>query len=157
MVQLRDEGGETVGPVKRRKPIEIPIAIYGTQVVVFFGTAQEFSVFTKRMFNWEASDDVGAGCEITLENPSGCLVTLMRIGPHKDSHVVSSIIAHESVHAAMDILGIRGVEMSYESQEALAYLVDYLVQEIHGGTKRVPVKVLTRTRGIAGWRKASKR
>lgn len=146
-----------MGTLKRRRPLEIPVAIYGTQVIVFFGTAEEFRVFTKRVFNWEASDDSGSGLEITLENSAGCLVTLMRIGHHRYPHVVNSIIAHESVHAAMDILGIRGVDMTYDSQEALAYLVDYLVQEIHGGTKRVPVKVLTRTRGIAGWRKSSKR
>lgn len=41
-----------------------------------------------------------------------------------NDHCVS-VIAHESLHAAWDILHVVGVEVSHDNQEPLAYLVGW--------------------------------
>ena len=41
------------------------------------------------------------------------------------------LIAHEAVHAANEILGLAGVEIDAKNDEALAYLVEWVVGRWH--------------------------
>lgn len=45
-------------------------------------------------------------------------------------------LSHECTHAAMSLLGRRGVGFCSEHQEALAYLQDYILYEILNGIKK---------------------
>lgn len=41
-----------------------------------------------------------------------------------------STIYHESLHIAWEILKSRFVQVSYDNQESLAYLIDYIAEEV---------------------------
>lgn len=49
----------------------------------------------------------------------------------KEDKVDEGIIAHEAFHASSIIMDRKGVKADYENDEAQAYLIEYLVREIH--------------------------
>lgn len=55
----------------------------------------------------------------------GCCIWFQKCRP------TPCIIAHESFHATTHILKSAGVKFSANSEEAFAYLIAYLVREIH--------------------------
>lgn len=48
-----------------------------------------------------------------------------------EKHITPEVIAHEATHAAWDILKLAGVRVTYANHEQLAYLIGYIVEQLH--------------------------
>ena len=63
---------------------------------------------------------------LTIRTPRGSVVTRFHTRPSEPG-----IIAHEAFHAAYAILDYVGMTLSDSSEEAFAYMVDWLTSHIH--------------------------
>jgi hypothetical protein len=109
----------------------IPIEIYCTEIVVSIGQTDD-EIFDECKKNWESEkyEDVvisAVSCQ-TLANCSyNSKMLMIRF---KEKKPKDGLIAHEAFHAAFRILNSIGINPSYETEEAYAYLLDYIVNKI---------------------------
>ena len=108
------------------RQFEFTIAPYGDTVRVLFGPAAEGVAWLKRR-----------GCETTLDDATGYTHTptdptapespiLMWVADETDM----ATIAHELTHVTFSILHRAGVPISFENEEAAAYLLGYLFERV---------------------------
>lgn len=100
------------------------VAPYAGVVNVLFAPASEGAPWLQRN---GAEEGVGDDDEAsTVIHTAGAVY--MWVDSERDDYV--PILAHELVHAAVAILDRAGVPISEENDEAIAYLVGHLMQEI---------------------------
>ena len=94
--------------------ISIPIPIYSTKVIV---VTEKSKCGASYMTTEDGLDNhvVIVNCEMTNDNIY--------------CHTFLRCLSHELNHAAMCILGARGISFDYNNQESLCYLQDYLMSE----------------------------
>lgn len=115
---------------KKNKLIGIPIPLYKTGVTVYFGGPLEAAHrhFTKAL---KIKDDEVPSAHPTLLGKCTHFVDERAVYIwFRDYKPKASVIAHEAFHAAMAIFEQKGITLSLSSEEAWAYLLDYLVETI---------------------------
>lgn len=111
--------------------VTIPLPIYRCHVVAYFGgdRKEAFTRFTKRcrlpVTEWPEPKGGTDATTLQLEETKDAAIWFRRRKPKPE------IIAHEAFHATSHILRFAGVD----DEEAAAYLLDYLVSQIHFGMK----------------------
>jgi len=107
----------------------IPLDVYGHDIVVSIGQSDEDLYkeikenisekdFKKHMANQKA-------IATTHKMRSGCI--LIRF---KDDIDNPGIVAHEALHAVVFLFKKIGIDFAYESEEAYAYTLEYLTNQI---------------------------
>lgn len=108
--------------------VKVPIFHKTSAVYFFHGTDEEFAKVAKRhKFPKDMKSDLGPNdAAFTAVNGMFCLIRFAR-EPFADHDV----IAHEIFHVAAHLWRYVGVRFSEDSEEAYAYLIDYLTEEFY--------------------------
>lgn len=101
------------------KRIKIPIPIYDGYVLVCFSKDQLPSSLRSRYGHYK--------CFNYNDNP---VVMCADRDEGKVTPQFIQALSHELNHAAMEILEDRGVRLTYNDQEPLCYLQDYLLRKV---------------------------
>jgi hypothetical protein len=109
----------------------IPIEIYGTELVVSIGqTDDEIFDECKKRWEWDEYRDTVISAVSGQNLATFSSSPKMLIIRFKERNPKDGLIAHESFHAVFRILNSIGLNPSYETEEAYAYLLDYIVNKI---------------------------
>lgn len=112
------------------------IPLYGGVLYLAFGDtlAECMDVLPKRCNGLFTKDELAMPAAAMTkgdENGGGAAIIFMR------DHVKFGVVAHEAVHAALSILASAGVgPMDDKNDEAYAYLVTWIVEEVEKVVKR---------------------
>lgn len=104
------------------KEIKFKIPIYNS--VVRYIVSEDIITYLKTTESYYDANDNDAYGIATFVNGAHTIVIMDKC---KDNW---SIIAHEVIHVANRILESRGVEISTSNDEALTYLVSYIIEQI---------------------------
>lgn len=119
-----------------KKVTIIPLHIYPFEVAVAFNLPyNELSKELQKILPKELHDEIDG-----LDGRYDARTYFFEQGGQTviNFHEVSdSLIAHEAFHAACFILNHIGMQLTRESEEAYAYLIGYLVDEIHKAKKKI--------------------
>ena len=110
----------------------IDIDIYGTYIVVSFGMNRKLvQVNLERKYSVKAKvGKMYAGlCQAIELDEHAAMVLIAFSTPF--NMTANGIIAHEALHATNRILEHVGVEPDHINDEAQAYLLSYIVDQIH--------------------------
>lgn len=109
----------------------IPIEMYCTEVAVSIGqTDDEIFAECKKRWPVDKYEDAVIG-SVSCQYPgSFTRSSQFMIIRFKEKKPKDGLIAHEAFHAAFYILNSIGLYASYETEEAYAYLLDYIVNKI---------------------------
>lgn len=109
----------------KKKTIKIPI--YGQTLLVYVGNPQEAAqkIHSEHQLNL-IDETMSAGAWTALLVAPGWCQTVMALPEDVDL----STIVHECVHAAYILLDHIGIELTPMNHEPLAYLTDYLFEEV---------------------------
>jgi hypothetical protein len=115
----------------------IPIEIYCTELVVSIGqTDDEIFDECKKRWEWDKYESVvisSVSSQSLANFSSNSKMFMIRF---KEKEPKDGLIAHEAFHAAFRILNSIGLNPSYETEEAYAYLLDYIVNKIKEKTNK---------------------
>ena len=107
----------------------IPIDVYGHDIVVSIGQTDEGLYedikenISEKKFNKIIANQKSIATTFKLK--TGCI--LIRFKDDIDS---PGIVAHEAFHAIVYLFEKIGIEFAYESEEAYAYALEYLTNQI---------------------------
>lgn len=107
----------------------IPIDIYGHDIVISIGQTDEALYedigenISKKQFDKRFANQTSIATTFKLK--TGCI--LIRF---KDNIDNPGIVAHEAFHAIVYLFEKIGIEFAYESEEAYAYALEYLTNQI---------------------------
>ena len=107
----------------------IPIDVYGHDIVVSIGQSDEGLYedirenISEKKFNKTIANQTSIATTFKLK--TGCI--LIRF---KDNIDNPGIVAHEAFHAIVYLFEKIGIEYAYESEEAYAYALEYLTNQI---------------------------
>jgi hypothetical protein len=107
----------------------IPIDVYGHDIIVSIGQSDEDLYeeikenISKKKFNKKMTNQKSIATTFKLK--TGCI--LIRF---KDDIDNPGIVAHEAFHAIVYLFEKIGIEYAYESEEAYAYSLEYLTNQI---------------------------
>jgi hypothetical protein len=107
----------------------IPIDVYGHDIVVSIGQSDEDLYeeikenISKKKFDKKMTNQKSIATTFKLK--TGCI--LIRF---KDDIDNPGIVAHEAFHAIVYLFEKIGIEYAYESEEAYAYSLEYLTNQI---------------------------
>lgn len=114
----------------------IPISIYSKKVIVAVG---EFDVEAiaehistekeKNNFRQEIQqNDISSYDGLVFNLGTGNEILWLKFPPKSEEDI--STLAHEAFHAAYDILKRVGIPLSSSSEEAYAYLIGYITEQV---------------------------
>lgn len=108
--------------------IKVPIFHKKSAIYFFHGTDEEFVAAAKK---YKFPRDIKVGIDaneaaFTYVNGLFCLIRFSR-EPFSDH----DIIAHEIFHAAVHLWKYVGLRLSDDSEEAYAYLIDFITEEFY--------------------------
>ena len=95
----------------------IKIAIYEAKIRVYFSLEKYLKDFPHR----KNKDYSHTNAFAITEAIGPCVVYI--------KEPCQSLVMHESIHAAWDVLNHVGVNVDYDNQEALTYLAEYIFTE----------------------------
>jgi hypothetical protein len=107
----------------------IPIDVYGHDIVVSIGQSDEDLYeeikenISKKKFDKKMTNQKSIATTYKLK--TGCI--LIRF---KDDINDPGIVAHEAFHAIVYLFEKIGIDFAYESEEAYAYTLEYLTNQI---------------------------
>ena len=102
------------------------IPLYNREVLVYFCEAD-----AKKEIPLLEEDEMGfSGYVETVQDDDGNRAILLVFRSLEDATI--ECIAHESTHLAMITLDMAGVPITFENQEAVAYLVGHCVTRVTG-------------------------
>jgi hypothetical protein len=107
----------------------IPIDVYGHDVVVSIGQSDEDLYehirenISKKKFDKRMTNQTSIATTYKLK--TGCI--LIRFTDDIDN---PGIVAHEAFHAIVFLFKKIGIDFAYESEEAYAYSLEYLTNQI---------------------------
>jgi hypothetical protein len=107
----------------------IPIDVYGHDIVVSIGQSDEDLYeeikenISKKKFDKKMTNQKSIATTFKLK--TGCI--LIRF---KDDIDNPGIVAHEAFHAIVYLFEKIGIEYAYQSEEAYAYTLEYLTNQI---------------------------
>ena len=107
----------------------IPIDVFGHDIVVSIGQTDEDLYeligenISKKQFDKRFANQTSIATTYKLK--TGCI--LIRF---KDNIDNPGIVAHESFHAIVYLFEKIGIDFAYESEEAYAYTLEYLTNQI---------------------------
>lgn len=127
------------GRVERFRNIRLDVGPWNTYVSVFIGgeRRQRMAVIARCKVpesyaqHWaERMRDKkdGALTMFTEETPGNVFVYFPRTPKHDNAQDLGAV-AHEMLHVAVAILRRKGITLCHESEEAFAYLTEFLVRE----------------------------
>lgn len=122
----------------KNKPYIISIDIYKHDILVFFGDKSVLIKNLKKYFEdyqidrFDKSIKTAKGCTYMVD--TGQLILYMPNLPKKLDDFVT--LNHEIFHCTTLILKRIGVSLSPESEEAYAYLYEYITQKIFSKTTK---------------------
>jgi hypothetical protein len=105
--------------------------IYGAWVDVFTSRENMAKWFTARGETWEPNKGI-QGNAVRYTDPAGVKWFLSYLPP--DATVEN--LAHECLHLAWDILDARGVKVTADNDEPLAYLMAHLLRQVLAHRRR---------------------
>lgn len=123
---------------QQNKVYELNLHLYPRKVWVVVGmSVEEISRrFSTRNNNDVYLSDTAIATVISVnrrtDNRMGELIRISQV-----DYMTVGAIAHESLHAAMDICSDLGINPTYEEQEPLAYLVGYIAEFVGKIVKEV--------------------
>jgi hypothetical protein len=107
----------------------IPLDVYGHDIVVSIGQSDDDlyeeikeNISKKRFDKFFANQ---TSIATTFKLKTGCIIIRF-----KDDIDNPGIVAHESFHAIVYLFKKIGIEYCYESEEAYAYTLEYLTNQI---------------------------
>lgn len=118
------------------KVATIPISIYSKKVIVAVGefdvgaiaehisTEKEKDSFRQEM----QQNDISSYDGLVFNLGTGNEVLWLQYPPKSETDI--STLAHEAFHAAYDILKRVGIPLSSSSEEAYAYLIGYITEQV---------------------------
>lgn len=115
------------------KKLIIPVPTYNVKVQVFFlkddkKILKKHNKLNKKInYNQENNFNAKAITYPRYTDKKGCNIVSILFD---DKVINEGIIAHEAFHAATFILCPIDIKLSWESDEAFAYLIGYIVNEI---------------------------
>ena len=107
----------------------IPIDVYGHDVLVSIGQSDEYLYeeikenISKKKFDKKMTNQKSIATTFKLK--TGCI--LIRF---KDDIDNQGVVAHEAFHAIVYLFEKIGIEYAYQSEEAYAYTLEYLTNQI---------------------------
>ena len=72
----------------------------------------------------------------------GIVINSKRNYPDKCEPITHGIVAHEALHVVHSILSTIGFELDDNSQEAYAYLIEWVVDEIYLWANKIDLKIV---------------
>ena len=125
------------------KSIDIPIPIYSETIISVFtdDTQTVYNRLTKEDLTGSIEDylpdSTTLGMVINLPLNSGRIKRLVYFYIDSQSkQSITTTIVHESFHLACNILEYRGIPLSQDSEEAYAYLIEYIFKELNDAYKK---------------------
>jgi len=114
--------------------------VFGVGIWLFIGTHKQANTYVKRVFDAElGGDKTNNGRSIFLMNDEGLQINFIWISFFDESVEGIGILGHECLHAATNTLHECGVEMTYHTDEVLAYMQEFyfegLLREIRRRNK----------------------
>lgn len=113
------------------KPIILDLGVFPEVVVVYYGV--ELDSFMRILSEVDAQavsqinlNDLDVG-GLMLPTSEGIVIWL-RESPQK-AHSIAALV-HEAVHAAMYVHKKLGLSVKYDNDEALAYMIDFIVEGV---------------------------
>jgi len=113
--------------MEKLKIFEIEVPIYNSTILVVVGEDyDEFMAFLKaHKLRWASKYELGSKADAVTNNTKCGIIIRFKDNP------TAGTIAHEAFHAAFMSLHDAGLAVTDDSQEAYAYLIDYIVSQIH--------------------------
>lgn len=113
------------------KPITfvVDVSIYNTYVIVVIGDKKHINKYlSKHGFKKIDTSDVEGAAGYTFQLEEGILLWLKHKPPFPAYHM--GCLVHEIFHCAEFILSKVGIKLSNKSDEAYAYLMGYITENI---------------------------
>lgn len=113
--------------MEKLKIFEIEVPIYNSTITVVVGEDyDEFLAFLKKQkLRWASRYELGSKADAVTNNTKTGIIIRFKDNPP------AGTIAHEAFHSVFMILHDAGLAVSDDSQEAYAYLIDFVVSQIH--------------------------
>lgn len=115
--------------MEKLKTFQFEVPIYNNIINVVVGEDyDEFLAFLKsHKLRWASKWELGSKADAVTNNTKNGIIIRFKDNPPPGD------IAHEAFHAVFMILHDAGMVPSTDSEEAYAYLIDYVVSNIHKG------------------------
>jgi hypothetical protein len=119
----------------------VEIGVFKTQIVVAVGLeSHELQDWFDRLLPGAVEEIVAANIEAMREyentsygfcqnSPNGAQFISVRTKGRSPSQIISTL-AHEAIHAAMNIMRKRGIEVHEASEEVVCHVADYIVEHV---------------------------
>ena len=102
--------------------------IYGIKFHIYIGDLEEYIKKASKQHNLDTSNLYNVlGASYLDEDKNICVIWLNRL---QNGIIDMEYLAHETLHATFDVLTLRGMKLSDESQEAFTYYQQYLISVI---------------------------
>ncbi|MEP2447388.1 MAG: hypothetical protein ABJI69_09180 [Balneola sp.] len=113
-----------------RTKIEIPIFEYDIHIVLCSDFEQ---FFNKEELAFQRPPNSNACCLFTcFDEPVSYMLF------NHDQEITHQMISHESNHAAFEICERKGIPITYDNQEVICYLQDYIFDRVVTRIKHHP-------------------
>ena len=126
--------------VKPKTYFDVEIPIFSVRVIIWL---KDFDSLCKEMmerFDIGIADDIfqksADGCVLNLEGDyfvSGYVLLALKDFKKRvkeDKAEAMSTLVHECLHVATAVMHNRGIPVSYENDETIAYIQSYLVEQV---------------------------
>jgi hypothetical protein len=114
--------------------------VFHIPIVCVWGvTAKEFAEFTLRKFGLVVDADTLSGDGVFVSaTHEGRDIGIVGF-PHKFTGTPHeyAMLAHECLHATIEMLGSRGLKLKDASEEAYTYYMDYLIETLAANMLRI--------------------
>jgi hypothetical protein len=113
---------------KKEKVIEAYCELYNASAVLFIGSKKKFNKFAQKEFGFKVAGKDGAdGCMSHLASEDGDEVFLIWLNKFDGGADGIGLLSHECVHAALELMDDRGLPISLENEECIAYLSQFFL------------------------------
>lgn len=109
--------------MQKTKIHDFPLAIYPRLIWIAITTENKFEGFSELSAMDDSCSAVVESAHDIENNKGGVFI---RFASKKD--MTANEIAHESCHAAMEVIDFIGANVDYENQEYFCYLVGYIAK-----------------------------
>jgi hypothetical protein len=111
------------------KIVEVFCDVYGATCFLFVGSKKKFDKFCQKEFNMTITGkDTANGSMSHLATPKGQEVFIIWMDEFKPNDPINiGLLAHECTHVTLELMDDRGIPVSLENEEVIAYLTQFFL------------------------------
>lgn len=110
----------------KRKTIKLPAFRY--DVLLIIGTIEECKTFVSKDFERFNEDTPQHWKALCYHEPKKDVIKIIIKDEGNELETIGSL-AHEAIHATLDILNQRNIRLDYDNQEIMTYPCEYIIKE----------------------------